>query len=79
MRHVESLVRMSGITKRFNEDIKSRRGIDWCNEGFDLPGSIQAVFALTVTILFFTLRAMNLGLLSYRMTGDTITEWFMIL
>jgi hypothetical protein len=40
MRHVESLVRTSGITKRFNEDIKSRRGIDWCNEGFDLPGSI---------------------------------------
>ena len=57
MRHVESLVRMSGITKRFNENIKSCRGIDWCNEGVDLPGSIEAVFALTATILFFTVRA----------------------
>ena len=27
MRHVESLFRMSGVTKRFNEDIKSSRAI----------------------------------------------------
>ena len=40
MRHEESLVRMSGMAKRLNEDIKSCRSIDWYNEGFDLPGSI---------------------------------------